>query len=219
MTKQYWCITTSRNSSPSKRNSKKETIPNTLNSCEFPSSINHHPSTNILTQISRKIQKGTSLRSCCQRLLSVIKRFLSNTFCLMVLVIRRKSLTSQQKDKTIFNMTQIILNIEDKSLLPGLRKILSNLNGVTIAKTTTTRKGTLSRAVEEVRNGKLTKVNSVTELMEELDAWSTAFYLPINLSVHTRNAWNVVVTRLCSKRLLPYCLLLVHYLHAIILTS
>jgi hypothetical protein len=88
----------------------------------------------------------------------------------MVLVIRRKSLTSQQKDKTIFNMTQIILNIEDKSLLPGLRKILSNLNGVTIAKTTTTRKGTLSRAVEEVRNGKLTKVNSVTELMEELDA-------------------------------------------------
>lgn len=67
-------------------------------------------------------------------------------------------------------MTQIILNIEDKSLLPGLRKILSNLNGVTIAKTTTTRKGTLSRAVEEVRSGKLTKVNSVTELMEELDA-------------------------------------------------
>ena len=172
-----------------------------------------HELTRIYTNLARRYARAG------QRLLSVIKRFLSNTFCLMVLVIRRKSLTSQQKDKTIFNMTQIILNIEDKSLLPGLRKILSNLNGVTIAKTTTTRKGTLSRAVEEVRNGKLTKVNSVTELMEELDAWSTAFYLPINLSVHTRNAWNVVVTRLCSKRLLPYCLLLVHYLHAIILTS
>ena len=49
-------------------------------------------------------------------------------------------------------MTQIVLNIEDKSLLPGLRKILSNLNGVTIAKTkSVSRKGTLSRAVEEVR--------------------------------------------------------------------
>lgn len=65
-------------------------------------------------------------------------------------------------------MTQIILNVEDKSLLPGLRKILSNLNGVTIAKTQT-KKGTLSRAVEEVRNGQVTKVNSVSELMKKLD--------------------------------------------------
>ena len=30
-------------------------------------------------------------------------------------------------------MTQIILNVEDQSMLPGLRKILGNLNGVTIA--------------------------------------------------------------------------------------
>lgn len=67
-------------------------------------------------------------------------------------------------------MTQIILNVEDKSLLPGLRKILSSLNGVTIAKTHTTRKGTLSRAVEEVRRGQVTRVNSVSELMAELDS-------------------------------------------------
>ena len=62
-------------------------------------------------------------------------------------------------------MTQITLNVEDKSLLPGLRKILSNLNGVTIAKTRTTHKGTLSRAVEEVKKGKLTKASSIDELM------------------------------------------------------
>ena len=67
-------------------------------------------------------------------------------------------------------MTQIVLNIEDKSMLPGLRKILSNLNGVSIAKTRTIRKGTLSRAVEEVRCGQVTKVNSVAELMAELEA-------------------------------------------------
>lgn len=29
-------------------------------------------------------------------------------------------------------MTQIILNVEDQSMLPGLRKILGNLNGVTL---------------------------------------------------------------------------------------
>ena len=67
-------------------------------------------------------------------------------------------------------MTQIVLNIEDKSMLPGLRKILSNLNGVSIAKTRTIRKGTLSRGVEEVRSGQVTKVNSVAELMAELEA-------------------------------------------------
>lgn len=66
-------------------------------------------------------------------------------------------------------MTQIVLNIEDRSLLPGLRKILSNLNGVTIVKTRTTSKGTLSRAVEEVRKGKVTRVGSVAELMAKLD--------------------------------------------------
>ena len=67
-------------------------------------------------------------------------------------------------------MTQIILNIEDKSLLPGLRKILSNLNGVTIASTRKTRKeGTLSQAVKDVRNGLVTKANSVSDLMTMLD--------------------------------------------------
>ena len=67
-------------------------------------------------------------------------------------------------------MTQIVLNVEDKSLLPGLRKILSSLNGVSIAKSRTTRKGTLLRAVEEVRNGQVTRVSSVEELMNELEA-------------------------------------------------
>ena len=67
-------------------------------------------------------------------------------------------------------MTQLILNIEDKSLLPGLRKILSSMNGVSIVKSRTTRKGTLSRAVEEVRSGQVTRVNSVAELMAELES-------------------------------------------------
>lgn len=67
-------------------------------------------------------------------------------------------------------MTQLILNIEDKSLLPGLRKILSSMNGVSIVKSRTTRKGTLSRAVEEVRSGQVTRVNSVAELMTELES-------------------------------------------------
>ena len=69
-------------------------------------------------------------------------------------------------------MTQIILNVEDKTLLPGLRKILSSLNGVSISRVT--HKGTLSRAVDEVRKGKVKKVNSVAELMSELESWSVS---------------------------------------------
>ncbi len=63
-----------------------------------------------------------------------------------------------------------MLNIESKSLLSGLRKIWSSLNGVSIAKARTIRKGTLARAVEEVRSGQLTRVGSVAELMSELEA-------------------------------------------------
>lgn len=67
-------------------------------------------------------------------------------------------------------MTQITLNIEDKSLLPGLRKILNNLNGVSIVKTSHTSKGTLRKAVEEVKKGQLTHANSIAELMEKLES-------------------------------------------------
>ena len=62
------------------------------------------------------------------------------------------------------------VNIEDKNLLPSLRKILSNLKGVTIARTQTVKKGTLSKAVDEVRSGKVTRVATVAELMAELDS-------------------------------------------------
>ena len=101
-------------------------------------------------------------------------------------------------------MTQIILNVEDKSLLPGLRKILSSLNGVTIAKTHTTRKGTLSRAVEEVRRGQVTRVNSVSELMAELDSWNTKSFSQTSSNARIKSVWSVAATRHSLKRLLPY---------------
>ena len=71
--------------------------------------------------------------------------------------------------KMIIVMTQIVLNIEDKSLLPGLRKILSNLKGVSIVRASSTRKGTLSRAIEDVRKGNVTRVSSVSDLMAKLE--------------------------------------------------
>ena len=74
------------------------------------------------------------------------------------------------KNRKYTTMTQMVLNIEDKNLLPSLRKILSNLKGVTIARTQTVKKGTLSKAVDEVRSGKVTRVATVAGLMVELDS-------------------------------------------------
>jgi hypothetical protein len=67
-------------------------------------------------------------------------------------------------------MTQIILNIEDKAMVPSLRKILSNLKGVSIAKSVNVSRGSMPKAVEEVRKGRLTRAVSVSDLMEKLDS-------------------------------------------------
>ena len=79
-------------------------------------------------------------------------------------------LVNFEQNRKYTTMTQMVLNIEDKNLLPSLRKILSNLKGVTIARTQTVKKGTLSKAVDEVRSGKVTRVATVAELMAELDS-------------------------------------------------
>ena len=64
-------------------------------------------------------------------------------------------------------MTQLILNIEDKSILPSLRKILSKLDGVTICKQQT-RKTELEKAIEDVEVGRVTTYNSKDELFKDL---------------------------------------------------
>jgi len=64
-------------------------------------------------------------------------------------------------------MTQLILNIEDKSILPSLRKILSKLDGVTICKQRN-RKTELEKAIEDVKTGRVTAYNSKDELFKDL---------------------------------------------------
>ena len=67
-------------------------------------------------------------------------------------------------------MTQIVLNIEDKSLLPGLRKILSSLNGVSIAKTRTTRKNLsgIEKGLEDIRNGNIYRAKDSADLIKQI---------------------------------------------------
>jgi hypothetical protein len=72
--------------------------------------------------------------------------------------------------KKITAMTQLIINVENKALLPSLRNILSAIEGVSIERTTThKRKCRLDKALEEAAKGKTKSFNSVKELMEDLE--------------------------------------------------
>ena len=52
-------------------------------------------------------------------------------------------------------MEQIIINVEDRSILNSLRKILNSLNGVTIVKPQKKRKTGLDEAIEDVKAGRV----------------------------------------------------------------
>lgn len=64
-------------------------------------------------------------------------------------------------------MTQIILNIENQAIVPHLKKILSSIEGVTIAKTK--RKRTeIDEAYQDIKEGRVHKASSVDELFKDV---------------------------------------------------
>ncbi len=63
-------------------------------------------------------------------------------------------------------MTQITINIEDKSILPHLKKILNAIDGVSIAKPEKKRKTGLDEAYEDVRAGRISHFESADEMFK-----------------------------------------------------
>ena len=62
-------------------------------------------------------------------------------------------------------MTQLILNIEDKSVLPMLRKIVRCFKGVTIA---SPKKAGIDKALEDVEAGRVKSFATADEFFAEL---------------------------------------------------
>ena len=64
-------------------------------------------------------------------------------------------------------MTELILTVENDSILPSLRKVLSNIAGVTV-KTAPKRKkkGSLELALEDAAAGRVSKWENVDELFD-----------------------------------------------------
>ena len=65
-------------------------------------------------------------------------------------------------------MTQLIINIEDKSILPHLKKILNAIEGVSIAKPSKAKKCGLEEALDDVKAGRVHSYESVDEMFKSL---------------------------------------------------
>lgn len=69
-------------------------------------------------------------------------------------------------------MTQLVLNIENPDILPSLKKVLSALDGVSIAKPIKkkNRRAELKLAIGEARNGTVTHWESAEALIEHINS-------------------------------------------------
>ncbi len=65
-------------------------------------------------------------------------------------------------------MTQLTINIEDKSILPHLKKILNAIDGVSIAKPVRKRKAGLDEAYEDVKAGRVHAAENVDDLFKQV---------------------------------------------------
>lgn len=65
-------------------------------------------------------------------------------------------------------MTQIILNIENESILIQLKKIIQSLEGVTIVKPANNRKSGIEEAYEDVRAGRVSHYASAQDFFNSI---------------------------------------------------
>ncbi len=63
-------------------------------------------------------------------------------------------------------MTQIVLNIENQAIVPHLKKILSAIEGVSIAKENKGRKASVDIALDDVKAGRINKYASAQDLFD-----------------------------------------------------
>lgn len=65
-------------------------------------------------------------------------------------------------------MPQLTINIDDKKLIPYLKKVLESINGVSIVKPATKRRSSLDIAMQEIRDGKVKSFDNVHDLFQDL---------------------------------------------------
>lgn len=62
-------------------------------------------------------------------------------------------------------MTQITINIADKSIVPHLKKILNAIDGVSIAKPVKKKKNGLEEAFDDIKKGRVYSAKNVDDML------------------------------------------------------
>ena len=65
-------------------------------------------------------------------------------------------------------MTQLTINVEDKSILPHLKKLPNAIEGVSIAKPSRKKKCGLDEALDDVKAGRVHRYDSVDDMFKSL---------------------------------------------------
>ena len=67
-------------------------------------------------------------------------------------------------------MSELVVQVDDVSILPDVEKAISMLRGVVSVSLKRTKKSGLEKAIEEVKAGKLYEADSVDDLMKQLNS-------------------------------------------------
>ncbi|MBP3254290.1 MAG: response regulator [Bacteroidales bacterium] len=65
-------------------------------------------------------------------------------------------------------MTQLVVSVEDYSLLADIKRAIKMLRGVTEVSVMTTQKNGLDRAIEDVENGRVYSAESVEDMIKQI---------------------------------------------------
>lgn len=65
-------------------------------------------------------------------------------------------------------MTQLTINIENRSILPHLKKILNAIDGVSIANPVKKRKNGLDEALEDINAGRVEHADNVDDMFAKI---------------------------------------------------
>ena len=63
-------------------------------------------------------------------------------------------------------MTELLIEVENESILSSLRKVLSSMDGVKVKRASRRKKTGLELALEDVKEGRVTEWNSVDEMFQ-----------------------------------------------------